>query len=275
MPLTLTLTADTTIPIELEGVTPEKCAGTPASEIPRITVFEGNRKVPLGELFHISGDASDQQLIFRGDLRGVHWIGAGMRSGNIRVEGSAGRHLGSGLAGGRIDVAGDVGGWVAAEMRRGLIRVHGNAGNCAGGALPGSIRGMTGGTLLIHGNCGDEAGLAMRRGLIAIAGAPGEFAGRNMIAGTLIAGGRCGRRAGAGMRRGTLVLAGGSQSPLLPGFSYSGQLQLTTVRLLQKHLHSLNFPIEHPHLCTKMAIHRGDLASRGLGEILLPPESTA
>jgi len=272
MPLTLTLTADTTFPIELEGVTPEKCAGTPASEIPRITVFEGNRKVPLGELFHISGDASDQQLIFRGDLRGVHWIGAGMRSGNIRVEGSAGRHLGSGLAGGRIDVAGDVGGWVAAEMRRGLIRVHGNAGNCAGGALPGSIRGMTGGTLLIHGNCGDEAGLAMRRGLIAIAGAPGEFAGRNMIAGTLLTGGTCGPRAGAGMRRGTLVLAAGSDAPLLPAFSFSGTLELITTRLLQKRLLSLVFPVDPAVLDARLAVYRGDLSVRGMGEIILPAE---
>jgi formylmethanofuran dehydrogenase subunit C len=275
MPLTLTLIADTSIPIELEGVTPEKCASATVSEIARINVFEGNRNVPLGDLFHISGNPSDQQLIFQGDLSGVHWIGAGMQSGHIRVEGPAGRHLGSGLAGGRIDVAGSVGGWVAAEMRRGLIRVHGNAGNCAGGALPGSIRGMTGGTLLIHGNCGDEAGLAMRRGLIAIAGSPGEFAGRNMIAGTLIAAGRCGRRAGAGMRRGTLVLAGGSLTPLLPGFCYSGQLHLTVVRLLQKRLQALNFPLQIPQLSTPLAIHRGDLAARGQGEILLPPESVA
>lgn len=77
------------------------------------------------------------------------------------------------------------------------------------------------------------------------------------------------------MRRGTLLLAGGSHSPLLPSFSFSGLVQLPIVQLLQKHLHTLNFPLAHQQLRTKLAVHRGDLAARGLGEILLPPESVA
>mgnify|MGYP003334385331 CR=1 FL=1 len=275
MPLILTYTARTPIPIELDGVTPDRLAAFAHTEIQKLTVFEGNRKVALGELFTISGDATDQQLIIQGDLSGVHWIGAGMRAGHLRVEGPAGRHLGSGLAGGVIEVSGSVQGWAGAEMRRGLIRISGNAGNCAGGALPGSIRGMTGGTLLIHGNCGDEAGLCMRRGLIAIAGSVGECAGRNLIAGTLVATGACARRAGAGMRRGTLVLAGGCTAELLPGFSFSGQLQLTVMRLLERRLQSLQFPLAGASLNRCQAVWRGDLASKGLGEILLPVDSIA
>ncbi|MFM7164691.1 MAG: formylmethanofuran dehydrogenase subunit C [Planctomycetaceae bacterium] len=273
MPLILSPVSDTTTPIELEGLTPDRCASLSTSEIQNFTCFEGNRKRRLADLFHISGTASDLQLVLQGDLSRVHWIGAGMRSGSVRIEGDAGRHLGSSMSGGVIEVTGNTAGWAGAEMRKGLIRIRGNAGQFAGGALPGSIRGMTGGTLLIHGNCGDEAGLAMRRGLIAIAGSAGEFAGRNMIAGTLLTGGRCGRRAGAGMRRGTLVLTAGSDCPLLPGFRHSATLQLTTIRLLQKRLLSLDFPVDPAQLNAPLSVYRGDLAAKGLGEIILPAES--
>ena len=272
MPLTLTRISDTTVPIELEGLTPDRCASLSTSEIQNFTCFEGNRKRRLADLFQIAGTASDLQLVLQGDFSAVHWIGAGMQSGKILVKGDAGRHLGSSMTGGEIEVTGNAAGWAGAEMRRGLIRIRGNAGHCAGGALPGSVRGMTGGTLLIHGHCGDEAGLAMRRGLIAIAGSTGEFAGRNMIAGTLLTGGTCGPRAGAGMRRGTLVLAAGSDAPLLPAFSFSGILELVTTRLRQKRLLSLSFPVAPAVPGARLAVFRGDLSARGMGEIILPAE---
>ncbi|MGV2341704.1 MAG UNVERIFIED_CONTAM: hypothetical protein LVR18_49630 [Planctomycetaceae bacterium] len=99
MPLILSPVSDTTTPIELEGLTPDPCASLSTSEIQNFTCFEGNRKRRLADLFHISGTASDLQLVLQGDLSRVHWIGAGMRSGSIRIEGDAGRHLGSSMSG--------------------------------------------------------------------------------------------------------------------------------------------------------------------------------
>ena len=98
MPLILTYTARTPIPIELDGVTPDRLAAFADTEIPKLTVFEGNRKVALGELFTISGDATDQQLIIQGDLSGVHWIGAGMRAGYLRDVGLLDERVGRGHA---------------------------------------------------------------------------------------------------------------------------------------------------------------------------------
>jgi len=55
----------------------------------------GSPSLPLAELFRASGDPTDERIELRGDLSGVHWIGAGMDRGEIRVVGHAGRHVGS------------------------------------------------------------------------------------------------------------------------------------------------------------------------------------
>ena len=39
---------------------------------------------------------------FEGNLSGVHWIGAHLRSGEVHVHGAAGRHIGSEMRGGEI-----------------------------------------------------------------------------------------------------------------------------------------------------------------------------
>jgi formylmethanofuran dehydrogenase subunit C len=220
MPLTLHYRAQTPIPVEIEGLTPDWAAGKPLAEIERFEVFHGNRKLALAEMFHVTGDSADKHFIFEGNLAGVHWIGAHLRSGQITIHGPAGRHLGSEMHGGTIRVHGDAGGWIGCEMRGGFIHVQGNAGHLVGAAYRGSDKGMRGGTVLVDGDAGNEIGLAMQQGVIAIGGAAGDMLGFNMTGGTILVLGQAGIRPGAGMSGGTIALLGPTPPPVLPSFRY-------------------------------------------------------
>jgi formylmethanofuran dehydrogenase subunit C len=268
MPLRLRYTARTTIPVEVEGLTPAAVRGRALAEIEKLPVFHGNRQVPLAELFAASGSADDLTLEFEGDVSGVHWIGAGMEKGTIHVRGSAGRHVGSGMRGGEIHVDGDAGDWLAAELRGGLIHVRGRAGHQAGAAYRGSRRGVTGGTILIHGGAGDELGLAMRRGLIAVGGDCGDAPARNMLAGTVLVLAGCGRWPAANMRRGTLALLGGEPVELLPTFRRACRLRPAMLPLLLAELRRHGFPCDERLASAECTHYCGDLVDLGRGEVL-------
>src|SRR5271168_1429344 len=107
MTLKLDYRGETSVPVEIEGMTPDWACDKSLAEIERFEIFHGNRKLPLAEMFRVAGDASDKQFEFDGNLTGVHWIGAQMSSGQIHVQGSAGRHVGSEMSGGEIHVHGD------------------------------------------------------------------------------------------------------------------------------------------------------------------------
>ena len=218
MPLTLVYTDTTSVPVEVEGITPDRLRGKSPAEIERLEIYHGNRKVSLAELFTVSGEPGDGRIDFEGELGGVHFIGCGLTGGEIHVHGNAGRHLGGQMSGGTIRVEGNAGDWVGAEMSGGLIDVSGHAGHLVGAAYRGSKRGMTDGTILIGGDAGDENGVAMRRGMVAVRGSCGDAAGFNMIAGSILVFGRCGVPVGAGMRRGTIGILGPRPPRLLPTF---------------------------------------------------------
>jgi formylmethanofuran dehydrogenase subunit C len=268
MPLHLTYQADTNVPVEIEGFTPEAVAGASLDEVRRVEIFHGNRTVPLGEMFDVTGDTRDLEWHLEGDLSGVHWIGAHMRAGSIRVHGSAGRHLGSQMQGGMISVDGDAGDWVGPEMRGGMIRVAGNVGDLAGAAYRGSPRGMTGGTIVVHGNAGDELGHTMRRGWIAVGGDCGDLPGFGMLAGSIVVLGKCGIRPGAGMRRGTLALLGDARVKLLPTFRFACRQQPVVLGLLQRQLGTLGLPLASS-TAGDVDIFNGDLLAGGRGEVLV------
>lgn len=268
MPLTLTYRGQTPVPVEIEHFTPEWARDKSLAEIERFEIFHGNRRLPLAEMFSVSGSAEDQCFEFRGDLSGVHWIGAHMTAGTIRVHGPAGRHIGSEMRGGRIEIDGDAGGWVGSEMRNGLIHVHGNAGHLVGSAYRGSAKGMLGGTILIDGNAGNEIGHTMRRGLIAIGGSAGDLTGFNMLAGSVLIFGECGIRVGAGMRRGTIGLFGPNPPPMLPTFRYAATLRPNILRVMLKELESSGFAVDQSLRDRDVDLFSGDLVSLGRGEIL-------
>jgi formylmethanofuran dehydrogenase subunit C len=264
--LVLTRRASSPIPLEVEGVLPEKLAGLSALELAKLFVLHGNRTEPLGEWFDVSGDAADGVLRFAGDTATVKHIGAGMTAGRVEVEGGAGMHAGAGMRGGTLVVRGDAGDWLGAEMKGGTIAVHGSAGGQVGAAYRGSRRGMTGGAIQVRGSAGDEVGLLMRRGLITVGGACGEFAGASMIAGSVFVFGPLAGRAGAGMKRGT-VFAGGGVAELPPSFREACGYAPTFLPLAYRTIARAGVIPVGP-APVRVRCWRGDRLHGGTGEVL-------
>lgn len=269
MALTFTLRHTTSLPLEVETITPERCRALSLSEIERLTIQHGNERIPLAEFFTIEGSAADERHCWQGRLTSVHWLGTKMTRGQIRVEGPIGRHLGSGMFGGEIYVSSSAGDWCGAEMHGGSISVAGDVADCAGAAYRGSVRGMTGGKLLVRGNCRHELGRAMRRGMIAIGGCAGDFVGSYMRAGTILVFGKAGFRHGAEMRRGTIGLFSHDRSAVLPSFRYACRYQPTALTLALRHLRHLGFPLPISADSLQVDLYHGDLLAGGRGELMM------
>jgi formylmethanofuran dehydrogenase subunit C len=269
MVLSLRFKSPAPVPLEVEGLTPTFLRSKSLAEIERCTIFHGNRKVPLGDYFRAVGDPSDGIVHWEGDLSGVHWIGAKMTEGEIRVIGNAGRHVGSEMQAGRIVVEGDAGDWVGGELKGGLIHIHGRAGHLIGAAYRGSPRGMCGGTILVNGDVGNEIGHTMRRGMLAVGGNTGDLIGFNMLAGTVLTFGETGIRHGAGMHRGSLGFFGPTPPPLLPTFRLACRYRPQMLKLTFIHLRRLGFPIPDDLLEMDVDLYHGDMIEGGRGELLI------
>src|SRR5215510_15138743 len=269
MPLRLTLRTKTSVPLEVEGITPDAVRGKSLAEVEKLEIFEGNVKSRLADFFHVSGDSADEIHEWEGDLSGVHWIGAKMQSGKVVVSGNGGRHIGSEMRGGEIHVLGNAGDWVGGEMHGGLIHVRGKAGHLVGAAYRGSAKGMTKGTILIGGDAGNEIGHSMRRGLIAIGGNIGDLAGINMLAGSIFVFGESGIRHGAGMKRGTIAFLGKSPPPLLPTFRRASRYQPDVLQLVYRHLRRLDFAFDESLFAASYDLFNGDFLTGGRGELLI------
>ena len=136
--LRLTYIAETSVPVEVEGITPDAVCGMSPAEIEKLPIFHGNRQLPLAEMFRVEGDASDRASNGTAILPACTGSGAKMTAGKIHIDGDAGRHVGSDMRGGEIHVAGNAGDWVGGEMHGGLIHVRGRAGHLVGAAYRGS-----------------------------------------------------------------------------------------------------------------------------------------
>jgi formylmethanofuran dehydrogenase subunit C len=206
----------------------------------------GRDVVAIGDLFRITGSPGPS-LIVDGDLRHAEGVGARLSLGRVEVLGSVGDD--AGLA-----------------MRGGLLRIRGSAGRNAGGAEPGARKGMTGGELLIHGDAGDEAGTAMRRGLVAIGGSAGARTAQHGIAGTVYVAGRCGADAGRFLRRVSLLVGGAVDVPA--GFTEACRYDPAVVRLLQRRLRDLGFPLPAAQYGGQWRRFSGDVGEGARGELL-------
>ncbi|MCE9561693.1 MAG: formylmethanofuran dehydrogenase subunit C [Planctomycetes bacterium] len=265
----LTLRVPSTIPLELDGITPDRLANLSAIEVAKLPVQHGNRTEPLGEFFDIgTSTVPKADLHFAGDTRNVKGIGSGMTSGFVYVEHSVGMHAGARMTGGELVIDSGAGDWLGAEMRGGAIEVRGSAGNQAGAAYRGSRRGMAGGTIFIRGAAGDELGLLMRRGLIVVEGDCGEFAGASLIAGTIVLLRNAGARVGAGMKRGTIITA---REPELPAsFRFSCEYRPSFFHLLTGQLAQVGANVTFG--TGNLRCYRGDILNGGRGEVLVCPE---
>jgi formylmethanofuran dehydrogenase subunit C len=265
MTLTLTLREQPVVPLETEGLSPDRLAGASRQEIEALPVWHGNERTRLAEFFDVSGSGDDVRI--EGDLRRVKFVGAGMAAGRLTVAGDVGMHAGAGMRGGELHVEGDAGDWAGAGMRGGRLIVRGSAGRQLGGVYAGERAGMRGGEIVVDGGAGPQAGAGLRRGLIAVAGRLGEAAGLRMLAGTIVALGGVGAQAGAGMRRGTIV----TMAPATPlaTFAFSCVYRPPFLGLYLRRLRALGLAVSDEQLGGRYARWCGDGLELRRGEILI------
>ncbi|MEI8003619.1 MAG: formylmethanofuran dehydrogenase subunit C, partial [Methanothrix sp.] len=168
--------------VEAENISPDKFAPLNIEQIKRLTVWQGNRKMMLSDLFTVDGDdapAKAEELTIRlaGDFFQVKRIGEGMTAGLVEAQGSVGMHAGNNMLGGLLSIAGNADDWLAREMRGGEVEVRGSAGAYLGEHL-------CGGSIRILGDAGDFPGAANQGGTIFIGGGT-YLPGAEMSKGTI------------------------------------------------------------------------------------------
>lgn len=244
--------------VDLSGALP----GT--ADLATLAIGYGGRRVPLGELFAVSGEG-DGRLTIEGGGAELDNVGAGLASGEIVVKGDAGARLGRGMSGGVIVVKGSAGAYAGSEMSGGKIAIGADAGSHLGAAGEGARRGMSGGVIVVGGSAGARAGERQRGGVIVIEGDAGDGAATDLIAGTFVVAGRLAGPAGRGMKRGTLLLR--SAEGLGSGFIDAGEHDLVALRVLARRSHEL------AHFLGTGAVrarrYAGDLNAGGQGEALV------
>jgi formylmethanofuran dehydrogenase subunit C len=265
MTLTLTLREAPAAPVVADVLAPDRIAGMSADEVGRLPLWHGNRRAAVRDLFAVEGGGADDVRI-EGDLRRIAGIGTGMAGGRLTIAGDAGPHVGAGMRGGEIVVEGDADAYAGAVMRGGRLVVRGSAGSRLGGALAGERAGMRGGEIVVHGDAGAEAGAGLRRGLVAVAGRTGAAAGLNALAGTVVAFGALGPHSGAGMRRASIVAL--AEVALLPTYVRACTYRPPFLRLCLRRLLALGLPVTDEQLEGEYTRWSGDTLELRRGEIL-------
>lgn len=262
------------VPIDAAGILPERLGALSADSAADLPVRLGGRKTPLKDLFTLSGDPSDEEIVWEGDLRRVHNIGAESTRGRTTVRGPSGLGLGRGMSGGTVEAFGDAGDEAGAMMRGGVLWVHGGVGDRAASADLGFRQGMRGGTFVIEGDAGDDLARGMRRGTVVVLGACGAGAMTEAVAGTVVVAGRCGPRVAPGMARGTLVLLGAGepgdvQFEPLPTFLRGRRGRPTFLNLLFCELVRMGVELPAVAADAEFIQFHGDCLGLGFGEVFV------
>jgi len=211
-----------TFPVNAEIINPDVFQGKDTAEIADLTVFEGNKQRKLRELFKIEEDNAEATITINGDVSEVRKIGAGMKNGEIIINGNVGMHLGEKMAGGKITVNGSACQWAGAAMRKGLIEIHGNAGDYLASPYRGTTEGMKGGKIVVDGDVGSDSGAYLHGGLIKIKGNNvGQFLGFHMSDGTIHVEKNASSRLGANMTGGKIIVSGVVEE-MMPSFTIDG-----------------------------------------------------
>jgi formylmethanofuran dehydrogenase subunit C len=250
--------------LDLSPLLPARLKDLKPKDIEALVVGTTREKLTVGDCFRVKGKGVEQ-VRFAGTNERCDKIGAGMKDGEIVVEGDAGAYLGAGMKGGKIEVKGSAGVLAGASMAGGTLAVGGNVGERAGGILVGETLGMRGGMFTIGGHAGPLLGERMRRGLIVVNGDAGDYLGGRMIAGTIIVKRKAGRYAGFGLRRGSLILLREPEE-LLPTFGDCGVMEFDYLRLLERWLREMGKSIKLGDRARRLM---GDQAALGKGEMLI------
>ncbi|GFO72261.1 formylmethanofuran dehydrogenase subunit C [Bathymodiolus japonicus methanotrophic gill symbiont] len=265
--LTFTLKQETAQRVDMSPLVCQLLKDVSIDDIAAIELQNGKRKIPVSELFDISG-ADTQNIVIKNSFAKLDFIAKDLQDGSITVEGEAGAYLAMGMKSGTVTVNGDVGLYAACEMKNGLLTIQGNAGDFLGAALPGNKQGMKGGTVLVKGNVGQRVGDHMRRGTMLIEGCAGDYCGSRMIAGTIAVMGATGRFLGYAMQRGTILLW--RQPKLSATFNDCGTHTLAFLPILFKSFRKFDSKFAAQAIAfNRVQRYGGDMAEKGRAEILV------
>jgi formylmethanofuran dehydrogenase subunit C len=244
-------------PINAECINPDIFQGKNAAEIANLTLFEGNKQKKLSDLFKIEEEsATTPTITINGDVGEVRKIGAGMKTGEIVINGNVGMHLGEKMAGGKITVNGDACQWAGASMKKGLIEIHGNAGDYLASPYRGSTEGMKGGKIVVDGDVGSDSGAYLHGGLIKIKGNNvGQFLGYHMSNGVIHVEKNARSRLGANMTGGKIIVSGFLEE-MMPSFTIDGVKPKVKVD-------------DTESVAGPFYVFLGDLAEKGTGKLFI------
>ncbi|WP_457611887.1 tungsten-dependent formylmethanofuran dehydrogenase subunit FwdC [Methanocaldococcus sp.] len=231
----ITLQEELYAPLSLENVLPETLESMSLEEIKNISLFYGNRKVKLSEIFDVEVNdiEGEPRLIIENPSIKIKHIGSKMSRGEIIVKGDAGMYTGEHMKGGKIVVEGNSDNWLGMNMKGGEIVVKGSSRDYTGGTYKGEWRGMSGGRIIVEGNVRHETGLYLRGGEIIVKGDTGMFTGLHQHGGIIIVEGNCGVRLGGEMKSGAIVVYGEVED-ILPSFKYEGIVENPIIKLKKK-----------------------------------------
>jgi len=131
----------------------------------------------------------------------LHGLCAGLKKGEIIIEGDGGDYLGVLNDGATIKVKGNAGKYIADNMTRGLVLVEGDADY-------GAAQYCYGGTVFIRDNAGDFTATMNKGAAIIIGQDVGDEVGTYMLAGDLIIVGNAGLNLGNYLIRGNIYIGG-------------------------------------------------------------------
>lgn len=262
--LTFTLKNTLQFSLNCAPLNTTKLAGLRPSDIAKIKLNYGNKKVPTLQLFEIEGDDTDN-IVFKNTSPLMDYIGADSQTGTITIDGDAGNYCGYKLSNATMTVNGNLGDFTACNMVSGKLIINGNTGDFLGGASAGLKKGMRGGTVLVKGNAGDRAGDQMRRGMILIEGNVGDYCASRMIAGTIGVLGTLGSYTGFNMKRGTILVK--NLPTLHPTMLDCGTHTLPFMDIMLKTFKQLDSSFAS---LDSLRVQRyvGDAAMQGNGELL-------
>jgi formylmethanofuran dehydrogenase subunit C len=203
--LTLRQKSKTTRRIDLFGIVPNRLSELALNEISQLPIRIDEQAAVLGDCFEIA-DGDRTSLVFDGDLSNCDYVGGGLESGRIVVNGSVGDFLADRMGGGIIEVKGSASRFACGGQRGGFVRVASDCGEYAAASGPGSKRGMNGGVMVVGGNCDQWLATRMRRGMVIVHGNVAPACASRMIAGTLVLCGQVELPLAANMARGTIIL---------------------------------------------------------------------
>lgn len=131
----------------------------------------------------------------------LHGLAAGLRKGEVLVEGDVGDYLAMLNSGARVVVEGSAGDFAGDGAWDGEVVVKREAGDGVGIYA-------YGGTIVVLGDAGDGVGQLLKGGTVLIGGSAGDKVGLYMVGGELVISGDAGKLLGDWMIGGKIYIAG-------------------------------------------------------------------